>query len=307
MVKVFELGSGHFGVGACAGALSLALAVPLALAGAGCSSSAVQSTTPSKPVAPSPPPRDDGKPAEGGDGGDLHSAALEQLRIAPLGPKTDKQNSIVVPLPDALNWTRVRFLTVPGLVGFRYGKSHHAIVAGFVTHVDDNTVEGACSKSFESWAMPWVEAFEVDLHHDAPAAFPWTLPAAPAVAVAPSPPDLSPPVVAPATISPGAMLGRLRLGRVNAPPPPALPSVPKRIAIVDVDPLYAKTATILSRESYAAAWAAYPAWDKACLIVGVAVPARDDEARARDVRDRFVKEVLPKVVVTTPVEPKERY
>jgi hypothetical protein len=306
MVKVFELGRGHFGVGACAGALSLALTVALALGSAGCSSSAVQSTTPSKPVAPSPPPRDDGKPAEGGDGGDLHSAALEQLRIAPLGPKTDKQNSIVVPLPDALNWTRVRFLTVPGLVGFRYGKSHHAIVAGFVTHVDDNTVEGACAKSFESWAMPWVEAFEVDIHHDAPAAFPWTLPAAPVVAAAPPPPDPSPPVVAPATISPGAVLGRQRLGRVNAAPP-APPSVPKRVAIVDVDPLYAKTATILSRESYAAAWAAYPAWDKACLIVGVAVPARDDEARARDVRDRFVKEVLPKVVVTTATEPKERY
>lgn len=305
MVKVFELGRGPIRGGACVGALALALG------SAGCSSSAVQSATPSKPVAPSPPPRDDGKPAEGGDGGDLHSAALEQLRIAPLGPKTDKQNSIVVPLPDAPNWTRVRFLTVPGLVGFRYGKSHHAIVAGFVTHVDDNTVEGACSKSFESWAMPWVEAFEVDLHHDAPAAFPWTLPAAPVVAVAPppapAPADPSPPFVAPATISPGAVLGRLRLGRVNAPPPPAPPSVPKRIAIVDVDPLYAKTATILSRESYAAAWAAYPAWDKACLIVGVAVPARDDEARAREVRDRFVKEVLPKVVVTTPTEPKERY
>jgi hypothetical protein len=37
------------------------------------------------------------------------------------------------------------------------------------------------------------------------------------------------------------------------------------------------------------------------------VPARDDEARARDVRDRFVKEVLPAVVVTTTTEPKERY
>jgi len=273
---------------------------------AGCSSAAAPSAMPIKPVAASPPPQDDGKPAVGGDGGDLHSAALEQLRIAPMGPKTDKQNSIVVPLPDAPNWTRVRFLTVPGLVGFRYGKSHHAIVAGFVTHVDDNAAPGACSKSFESWAMPWVEAFEVDLHHDPPAAFPWTLPAGPPVPGVALPVDPSPPVApAPATILPSSLLGRMRLPRPA--PPPAPPAVPKKIAIVDVDPLYAKTATILSRESYAAAWAAYPAWDKACLIVGVAVPARDDEARAREVRDRFVNEVLPHVVVTTPVEPKERY
>lgn len=273
MVLVQELGrsfSRHFR-GPVAGVLLAGLSGGVAA----CSTAALPTAIPSKPVAPSPPPRDDGKPAQGGVGGDGHSAALEQLRVAPLAPKADKQNSVLIPLPDGPNWTRVRFLTVPGLVGFRYGKSHHAIVAGFVTHVDDNTVEGACSKSFESWAMPWVEAFEVDLHHDAPAAFPWTIPAAPVV---------RPPAGA-----------------------PALAPVPKKIAIVDVDPLYAKTATVLSRESYAAAWASYPAWDKACLVVGVAVPARDDEARARDVRDRFVKEVLPKVVVTAQAEPKERY
>lgn len=252
-----------------------ALLASLASVISGCSTAALPTAIPTKPVAPAPPPKDDGKPAQGGPGGDGHSAALEQLRTAPLAPKTDKQNSVVIQLPDGGNWTRVRFLTVPGLVGFRYGKSHHAIVAGFVTHVDDNTVEGACSKSFESWAMPWVEAFEVDLHHDAPAAFSWTIPASP--------------VVRPAN---GA---------------PALSPVPKRIAIVEVDPLYAKTATVLSRESYAAAWASYPAWDKACLIVGVAIPARDDEPRAREVRDRFVKEVLPAVVVTAPTEPKERF
>lgn len=247
----------------------------LAWALAACSSAAsATTTTPARPVAPSPPPKDDGQPAQGGTGGDLHSAALEQLRVAAIAPKTDKQNSVSIPLPDAPNWTRVRFLTVPGLVGFRYGKSHHAIVAGFVTHVDDNTVEGACSKSFETWAMPWIEAFEVDLHHDAPAAFPWTVPAAAAAKGAPGSPELH---------------------------------APKKIAIVDVDPLFARTATVLSRETYAAAWAAYPAWPKACLIVGVAIPARDDEARARDVRDRFVKDVLPQVLVIAPAEPKERY
>jgi hypothetical protein len=240
------------------------LAPAFAVALVGCSSASLPTATPSRPVAPASPPKDDGKTAQGGDGGDTHSAALEQLRTAPLAPKTDKQNSVIVPLPDGPSWTRVRFITVPGLVGFRYGKSHHAIVAGFVTHVDDNTVEGACSKSFEKWAMPWIEAFEVDLHHDAPAAFPWTLPVSEKTA-------------------------------------------PKKIAIVDVDPLFAKTATVLSRENYAAAWVAYPAWDKACLIVGVAIPARDDEPRAREVRDRFVKEVFPKLVVTGTTEPKDRF
>lgn len=240
-------------------AVALAL---VSLAAAGCSS-ASGSSGPPRPVAPAPPPKDDGKSAQGGSGGDVHSAALEQLLVAALTPRTDKQHSVLIPLPDAEHWTRVRFLTVPSLVGFRYGKSHHAIVAGFVTHVDDNTAEGACPKSFEQWAMPFVEAFEVELRHELPAAFPWS--------------------------------------------PPAEPRAPRAISIVEVDPLFAKTATVLSREAYAAAWSAYPAWDKACLVVGVAVPARDDETRARAVRDRFVREVLPKVTVTTTEEPKDRY
>src|SRR4029079_17847393 len=127
-----------------------------------------------------------------------------------------------------------------------------------------NQAQGACNKSFEQWAAPWIEAFEVELKHDPPVAFTWSAP-----------------------------------GR---------PNEPKKIAIVDIDPLQAKTATVLSRESYAAAWSAYPAWgDTACLIMGVAIPERDDPLRAREVRDRFVKDVFPKIVVTGPEEPKERY
>lgn len=269
------------------GRTALAIAI-FASGAAACSSAAMPAggAAPAKPVAPAPPPKDDGKTAQGGASGEAHSAALEQLRVAPTGPKTDKQNSILVPLPDAPNWTRVRFLTVPSLVGFRYGKAHHAIVAGFVTHVDDNMAEGACTKSFETWAMPWVEAFEVDLHHDTPSAFPWTVPG----------PKAPPPVL-------GAAIGP----NGPEPPAPAPPKPPKQIAIVSVDPVFAKTATVLSRESYAAAWAAYPAWEKACLVVGVAIPARDDEPRAREVRDRFVKEVLPHVKVIAPVEPKDRF
>ena len=249
--------------------LGLAVRVTaVALLAAGCSTA--NSAQPSRPVAAASPPKDDGKSAQGGTGGASHSAALEQLKVAPVVPKADKQNSVLVPLPDAEHWTRVRFLTLKSLVGFRYGKDHHAIFAGFVTHVDDNSVQGACNKSFEQWAAPWIDAFEVELKHEPPTAFTWS---------APSP-----------------------------PPPPGAEPPAKRIDIVDVDPLHAKTATVLSRESYEAAWAAYPAWgDKACLVLGVAIPARDDPQRAKEVRDRFLREVFPKITVTGHEEPKERY
>lgn len=228
---------------------------------------------PSHAVAPAPPPKDDGGTSRGSGGARDHAAALEQLKVAPITTKHDRQRSVLIPLPDAEHWTRVKFLTVPSLVGFRYGKAHHGIVGAFVTHVDDNTKDSACAKSFESWAMPVVEAFDVEIRHEAPAAFPWTMPA---------------------FAAPGA--------KATSEPP-----VPKQIAIIEVDTLSAKTATILSQDAYAAAWAAYPVWDNACLIVGAALPVREDEARARAVRDRFVSEVFPGVVVTSETEPKERY
>ena len=78
--------------------------------------------------------------------------------------------------------------------------------------------------------------------------------------------------------------------------------------VVDIDALWAKTATLAARDAYAGAYAVYPAWGKtACLVLGVAIPARDDDARARAVRDRFAKEVLPRVEVLTTEEPKERF
>jgi hypothetical protein len=220
-----------------------------------CSSAASLSNV---PVAAAPPPKDDGRPAEGGVGGSEHSKALEQLKVGRLEGRTDKQNSVRILLPDAENWTRVRFWGVPSLVGFRYGKDHHAIVAGFITSVDaptdgTNAAPGACGKSFEAWATPWVDAFDVDIKHEAPRALVWH--------------------------------GEL----------------------ADIDVLFARTATVADHGGYAVAYGAYPAWKGACLIVGVAVPAREDEGRAREVRDRFAQEVLSHVEVLTKDEPKERY
>jgi hypothetical protein len=233
--------------------LALLALLALAATASACSSS---SSAAHLQVPASPPPKDDGKAAQsarGSGGGEAHAAALEQLKVAPLQPATDKQGSVRFMLPDAPNWTRVKFWGLQSLVGFRYGKDHHAIVAAFVTHVADNGVAGACSSSFETWAQPWVEAFDVELSHEPPRAFVWNR------------------------------------------------------SIADIDVLFAKTATLASRDSYAAAYGTYPVWKNACLVVGIAVPSHEDEARARDVRDRFAAEVLPKVQVTATLEPNERY
>jgi hypothetical protein len=230
---------------------ALAFASSVAFASAACSSGTGAGT--SHPVSAAPPPKDDGEPSQGGNGGSSHSAALEQLKIGRIGRRIDRQASVSIPLPDPEHWTRVKFWGVESLVGFRYGKDHHALVGAFVTHVDDNTAPGACMKSFEAWAMPMVEAFDVDVKHEAPIAVMW------------------------------------------------------HRQIVDVDSVFAKTETALMRDAYAGTYATYPVWGNACLIVGVAVPSRGDDDRAREVRDRFAREVLPKVEVIRKEEPGERY
>ncbi len=205
------------------------------------------------PVAPAPPPADDGRAAQGGGGGAEHAAALEQLKTSSLGWRVDKQNCVRLQLPDADHWMRVKFWGVKSLVGFRYGADHHAIVAAFLLHVDDEVAPGACTHVFEQWARPWVDSFEVNIHHEPPTAVAWT-------------------------------------GK-----------------IADIDSLVATTATLGDNDQYAVAYATYPAWKGTCMILGIAVPARDELDRAKSVRDRFVGEVLPNVQVLTPTEPKELY
>lgn len=221
------------------------------------------STGPSaqQPVIAASPPRDDGKSAQGGSGGAEHAAALEELKVAELGPAVDRQSSIKIMLPDAPHWMRVKFWGIPTLVGFRYGQGHHAIVGGDIRHVPDNSVSGACAKSFEGWAMPLIEAYDIDMHRDAPSAFSWK-----------------------------------RQSTDDSP------------LIGDLETLTAKGATLIEREEYTVAYATYPAWKGACLIMGIAVPVRDNDMdRARAVRDRFVKEVLPTLEVLVDEEPQKRF
>lgn len=216
----------------------------------GCSSGAPLAR---QPVMAASPPKDDGQASKGGRGGEEHAAALEQLKVQPIAPRVDKQGAVRVWLPDAERWTRVRFWGVPSLAGFRYGKEHHALVGVFVTHAEKEGGSAACAKQFEQWALPWVEAFDVDVHHASPAAFGW-----------------------------------------NGD-------------IVEVDVLSAETATLADSDEYAGTYAAFPAWEGACLIVGVAVPARGDMDRAVQVRDRFAHEILRRFEVLSSKEPADLY
>jgi hypothetical protein len=223
----------------------------------GCASSGAGGGALAQPAAPvvlpAPPPKDDGTPAQGGRAGQEHARALEQLKTAGLGWGVDRQGSVRVPLPDAQRWTRVKFWGMKSLVGFRYGKDHHAVVGALILPVPDEAEPGACGKMFEKLAQPYVDAFEVVIEHDPPRATTWN-------------------------------------GK-----------------IADIDALVARTATLGMRDEYAVAYATYPAWPGQCLILGVAVPARDELERAKAVRDRFATEILPKVLVTAKTVPKETY
>jgi hypothetical protein len=233
--------------------VALAASASPALLALGCSAAVPPHPQPITPVAPAPPPKDDGLPSQGGEGGQAHAAALEQLRVARASWRVDRQSSVRIELPDAAHWTRVKFWGVKSLVGYRYGKDHHAIVAAFVVHVDDEAAPGACSQAFEQWAQPYVDSFEVAIEHEPPRAVPWT-------------------------------------GK-----------------IVDIDALVARTATLGVHDEYAVAYATYPAWKGACLVMGIAIPARDELERAKAVRDRFATDLLPHIKVLTAEEPKERY
>ena len=125
-------------------------------------------------VAPKSPNKDPGKQTTNVNPGpsEAHAAALEQLVVAPMGSRPDRQKTIKVPLPDFSTWRRVRFLGVKSLAGWRYGTEHHAVVGAFVMDVKNRTPE-TCNAAFEEWAKPWLEVFDVRFEIGKPVGFVW--------------------------------------------------------------------------------------------------------------------------------------
>ena len=227
--------------------VSRALGLVLAVVLGGCGSAAAP---PSKAAGLPPSPESVNRQQPGGDAADPHAAALARLLSEPWGQRGDKDNQLLVALPDAENWKRVRYWGVEHFLGFRYGKEHHALVVVFVQEGDqERPTSEDCLRRFDAWGRPLIKPFDVDFdpfhpHH----------------------------------------------------------SKFKEKALVALD-VEGKLSLGFSRPKFSAAWAAYPLYEKTCLISAVAVPWRTDEALARKVRDRFVSEGFAQLVPLTEVRP----
>jgi len=67
-------------------------------------------------------------------------------------------------------------------------------------------------------------------------------------------------------------------------------------ATVRIFVLDAQRRSVFGVSRYPSAYAVYPAWTDACLVVGLSVPERDVGALASEVRDRLVRDALPSLV-----------
>lgn len=127
---------------------------------AGCGGSAPPPAQ--KPPPPPPTPATVTRAQPGGDAEDPHGAALTRLLEEPFGERRDRDNQLILTLPDHEKWKRVRYWGVEHFVGFRYGEDHHALVVVFVLDTKEERPSSEdCIRHFEAWGRPKVKSYEV--------------------------------------------------------------------------------------------------------------------------------------------------
>lgn len=99
----------------------------------------------------------------GGDAANPEEAALFRQLDEAWGQRGDKDDQLLVPLPDSDHWKRVRYWGVEHFVGFRYGNEHHVLAIGFVQEVPAGTpvTSDVCMRRFEQWGRPQTKPFNV--------------------------------------------------------------------------------------------------------------------------------------------------
>ncbi|GAC1353407.1 MAG: hypothetical protein NVSMB47_05560 [Polyangiales bacterium] len=175
-----------------------------------------------------------------------HAVALARLLRASWGSRLDKRRTFSLPLPDAAQWTHVKFWGVTTLAGWRYGDEHHAVLAAFTFPAKDSppSIE-ACSDAFLAWGRSRAQAFDLSVGDMRVEDVPWA----------------------------GARDSQLATLRVYV--------------------LDAERRSVFGTSRYPSAFAIYPAWSDACLVIGVSVPEDDAGEVAGRLRDRFVRDALP--------------
>lgn len=197
----------------------------------------------------------------GGDALSPEDAALERLLAKPGGMRTDRAATLVVALPDAERWRRVRFLGYPTRAGFRYGDDHHAVAVVIYEDAGGDDDPFACVERFARRASRIARLFDLELdplerelhQHDR-----------------------------------GVEAGALLLAARNA-------TVAHEPADMPVVRTRARFVTLLDRDRYVAAVAAYRSWPGSCLLQGFAARAGGDEALASRVVDRWVRAFAPEL------------
>jgi hypothetical protein len=121
----------------------------------------VQGASKARPKPPTPESVTIKEP--GGDAADPQQAALFRQLDEPWGQRSDKDDELLVPLPDSGHWKRVRYWGVEHFVGFRYGNEHHALAIGFSQTVPAGTpiTSETCMRRFEAWGRPQTKPFDV--------------------------------------------------------------------------------------------------------------------------------------------------
>lgn len=99
----------------------------------------------------------------GGDAKNPEEAALFRQLDEAWGQRSDRDDQLLVPLPDSEHWKRVRYWGVEHFVGFRYGNDHHVLAIGFVQEVPAGTpvTSETCMRRFEAWGRPQTKPFNV--------------------------------------------------------------------------------------------------------------------------------------------------
>ena len=91
-----------------------------------------------------------------------HPDALGRLLDAPWGGRSDKRRTLTLALPDAAQWTHVKYFGITTLAGYRYGPEHHVALAvfSFAPKTVPATLDG-CVEKFQSWGLRRAKDFDI--------------------------------------------------------------------------------------------------------------------------------------------------